>query len=113
MIRGISSSGYLNHSWRIELMTDEISKAASLVLRALVERGKATVRVLTRLTGLNTQQVNRGVGWLAKEDRIVIESDGKREHVLPRDTGKEGAVSVPVAVESEKEEESPKSAEPK
>ena len=54
-------------------MNDEIGTAAGLVWNMLDRQGTLTVAKLRQKTGLSVELVNRAIGWLAREDKLVFE----------------------------------------
>jgi len=60
-------------------MSDVIGEAAGTIWQYLNEHGEASVNKVTTETGLNKNDVHRGIGWLAKEDKLKIEINGRVE----------------------------------
>jgi len=58
-------------------MQEEIGHAAGAIWNALVQTQRATVAELRKKTGLSVDQINRGIGWLAREDKLQAEQKGK------------------------------------
>jgi hypothetical protein len=58
-------------------MQEEIGEAAGAVWTALTHTPMATIAELRKKTGLSADQVNRAIGWLAREDKLVSEQKGK------------------------------------
>jgi hypothetical protein len=57
----------------------DIGDAAGTIWRFLEINGEASVTKITNETGLGKNEVQRGIGWLAKEDKINIELKGRIE----------------------------------
>lgn len=62
-------------------MADPIGKAAGNIWKYLDKNGAASVSKITKDTGLNKNDVQRGLGWLAREEKISIEVNGRTETV--------------------------------
>ena len=58
-------------------MQEEIGEAAGAVWTALATMPRATVAELRKKTGLSADQVNRAIGWLAREGKLLSEQKGK------------------------------------
>jgi hypothetical protein len=58
-------------------MLEEIGQAAGAVWNALAQAKQATIAELRKKTGLTADQVNRAIGWLAREDKLLGEQKGK------------------------------------
>jgi hypothetical protein len=56
-----------------------IGKAAGQIWQYLHVNGEASVNKVTTDTGLNKNDVHRAIGWLAKEDKIDIVTNGRVE----------------------------------
>jgi len=54
-------------------MTQAIGEAAGKVWNALSGNGGATVAELARKTRLSRNVVERALGWLAREDKLVFD----------------------------------------
>ena len=50
---------------------------AGAVWQALNGSGPMTEKELTKATGLKAAQVHGALGWLAREDKLILESKGK------------------------------------
>ncbi|MBD9360152.1 winged helix-turn-helix domain-containing protein [Methylomonas fluvii] len=60
-------------------MVDTIGEAAGAVWQYLHTNGEASVNKVTTETGLGKNDVQRAIGWLAKEDKLNIEMKGRVE----------------------------------
>lgn len=58
---------------------EEIGTAAGKVWHYLNRAGEASPSKLSAETGLNSKEVQRAIGWLAREGKIMIETDGRTE----------------------------------
>ncbi len=57
-------------------MTNEIGDAAGKVWQLLNENGESTVAQLKKKLGGRTEQLHQAIGWLAREDKIVLNKKG-------------------------------------
>ena len=60
-------------------MSDTIGNAAGKIWEYLDENGATSVSKITKETGLNKNEAQRAIGWLAKEDKLNIEMEGRTE----------------------------------
>jgi Winged helix-turn-helix domain (DUF2582) len=60
-------------------MLDLIGEAAGKVWQYLNENGPSSVTKITSETGLNKTDIQRAIGWLSKEDKLVMELKGRTE----------------------------------
>lgn len=60
-------------------MIDVIGEAAGAVWQYLHENGPSSVTKVATETGLNKNDIQRAIGWLAKEDKLVFELKGRTE----------------------------------
>ena len=60
-------------------MQNKIDDAAGQVWRYLDKNGSTSVSKITNETGLNKNDVQRAIGWLLKEDKLIIEVVGRTE----------------------------------
>lgn len=60
-------------------MIDAIGEAAGKIWQFLDKNGEASVNKITTETGLSKNDVQRGIGWLAKEDKLNIQVNGRVE----------------------------------
>ncbi len=57
----------------------EIGVAAGKLWQYLENNGPSSVTKATTDTGLGKNDIQRAIGWLAKEDKLVIELKGRIE----------------------------------
>lgn len=57
----------------------EIGAAAGTIWTYLEKNGASSVTKITTETGLGKNDVQRAIGWLAKEDKLEIELKGRIE----------------------------------
>jgi len=62
-------------------MREIIGDAAGKIWHYLDENGESSVTKITNETGLGKNEVQRAIGWLLKEDKLNIESNGRAETV--------------------------------
>jgi len=62
-------------------MIEIIGEAAGKIWAYLNENGEASVNKLISETGLSKNDVLRGIGWLAKEDKLIFETKGRVETI--------------------------------
>ncbi len=62
-------------------MLNTIGEAAGSIWQYLDKNGSASVTKITNGTGLNKSDVQRGIGWLLKEDKLLIEVVGRTETI--------------------------------
>ena len=60
-------------------MRDVIGEAAGKVWHYLDENGGASVTKITTETGLGKNEVQRAIGWLLREDKLNVETNGRAE----------------------------------
>ncbi len=60
-------------------MIDVIGEAAGAVWQYLNDNGPTSVSKITTETGINKNDVQRAIGWLSKEDKLVFEMKGRTE----------------------------------
>ncbi len=58
---------------------EEIGLAAGKIWQYLEKAGEASPSKLASATGLSSKEVQRAVGWLAREGKLIIETDGRTE----------------------------------
>ena len=63
-------------------MSKDIGESAGLVWRILNVKGSASVKQIMRETGLKPKEVERAIGWLAREDKVQIVFKGRTEQVF-------------------------------
>ncbi len=54
-------------------MIDAIGDAAGKVWHYLNENGPSTINKMEKETGIAKNDIQRAIGWLAKEDKLIIE----------------------------------------
>jgi hypothetical protein len=60
-------------------MKNTIGAAAGKIWHYLEKNGPSSVTKITNETGLGKNDVQRAIGWLIKEDKLVIEMVGRTE----------------------------------
>ena len=60
-------------------MSDTIGNAAGKIWEYLDKNGATSVSKVTKETGLNKNETQRAIGWLAREDQLNIEMEGRTE----------------------------------
>lgn len=60
-------------------MSDSIGSAAGAIWEFLEENGSASTTKIGKSTGLDTKVLQRAIGWLAKEDKLSFETQGRNE----------------------------------
>jgi len=60
-------------------MADSIGEVAGKIWTYLSENGAASVNKITVETGENKNDIQRAIGWLLKEDKLIIEMVGRAE----------------------------------
>lgn len=65
----------------MEHMEREIGEAAGKIWNALNAKGVMSKARLAKVTGLPTARVDQGIGWLAREGKLVREKGKKGEVV--------------------------------
>ncbi len=60
-------------------MSYTIGEAAGKIWRYLDENGPASVSKVSSETGIGKNDIQRAIGWLAKEDKLSIEMRGRAE----------------------------------
>jgi predicted transcriptional regulator len=62
-------------------MSDVIGSAAGVIWEYLDNNGMTSVTKISKDTELDTKLVQRAIGWLAKEDKLSIETKGRAETI--------------------------------
>ena len=62
-------------------MSDEIGMAAGEVWRYLDQTGTCKVSALTKSLSIKDKVLQRALGWLIKEDKIILTMEGRTETV--------------------------------
>ncbi|MDP2904378.1 MAG: winged helix-turn-helix domain-containing protein [Methylovulum sp.] len=60
-------------------MLDLIGDAAGKVWEYLDKNGPSSVTKITTDTGVSKNDMQRAIGWLSKEDKLVVEMKGRTE----------------------------------
>ncbi len=60
-------------------MLDLIGDAAGKVWEYLDKNGPSSVTKITTDTGITKNDMQRAIGWLSKEDKLVVEMKGRTE----------------------------------
>lgn len=61
------------------MSTSSIGEAAGKLWSFLHENGSASPSKIEKETGLSKNDLQRAIGWLGKEDKILIETNGRTE----------------------------------
>ena len=62
-------------------MVKLIGDAAGKVWEYLDKNGPSSVTKLTTETGISKNEIQRAIGWLAKEDKIFFDAKGRTETI--------------------------------
>jgi hypothetical protein len=62
-------------------MHETIGDAAGIIWTYLNENGPSSVTKITTATGLGKNDIQRAIGWLAREEKISIEVIGRAETI--------------------------------
>ncbi len=60
-------------------MIEAIGEAAGKIWHFLDQNGEASVNKVATETGLSKNDVQRGIGWLAKEGKLNVQVNGRVE----------------------------------
>ncbi len=60
-------------------MSESIGNVAGQVWQYLNKNGAQTVAKIAKQSDIEMKQLQRAIGWLAKEDKITITSKGRTE----------------------------------
>lgn len=60
-------------------MSDKIGDIAGVLWRYLDDHGAETVTKIAKETAIDSKEIQRAVGWLAKEDKVMITPRGRSE----------------------------------
>lgn len=60
-------------------MIEAIGEAAGAVWKYLDENGASSVTKISTETGINKNDIQRAIGWLSKEDKLLFEMKGRTE----------------------------------
>ncbi len=61
------------------MSSDVIGEAAGAIWTYLDKNGDASVSKVAKETGLGKTEVQRAIGWLAKEGKLAFEVNGRTE----------------------------------
>jgi len=67
-----------------ETLVAHIGKTAGKVWHVLTENGRMTLPKLAKAVGGSRDTVMQAVGWLAREDKVVIEDQGRNRFISLR-----------------------------
>lgn len=62
-------------------MTEEIGLAAGEIWRYLDQAGKCKVSTLSKALSMKEKVMQRALGWLDKEEKIILSTEGRTETV--------------------------------
>ena len=62
-------------------MASSIGDSAGLLWKYLDKNGESSVNKITKETKLDAKNVQRAIGWLAKEGKLSIEMVGRTETI--------------------------------
>ncbi|MFI3189939.1 hypothetical protein BCS42_04105 [Crenothrix sp. D3] len=62
-------------------MSNTISDAAGKIWQYLDKNGPSSVTKITTETEINQKDMQRAIGWLSKEDKLLIEVKGRVETI--------------------------------
>lgn len=60
-------------------MSEAIGSTAGKIWEYLEEKGATSVTKITKEIGLSKNDAQRAIGWLAKEDKLTFEMEGRTE----------------------------------
>lgn len=60
-------------------MSDVIGESAGVIWKFLSENGESSLSKIATETGLGKNELQRAVGWLAREDKLQITAKGRTE----------------------------------
>ncbi len=60
-------------------MSNTIGNTAGKIWEYLDKNGATSVSKVTKETGINKNEAQRAIGWLAKEDKLIFEMEGRTE----------------------------------
>lgn len=60
-------------------MSDTIGAAAGKIWEYLDKHGATSVSKVTKETGVSKNDAQRAIGWLAKEGKLIFETEGRTE----------------------------------
>jgi hypothetical protein len=62
-------------------MESKIGEAAGKVWKTLHEKGAMPAGQLSKLVGISPDLTNQAIGWLAREGKLVEQSDSKSKEI--------------------------------
>lgn len=62
-------------------MTENIGTAAGKIWTFLDSSGSASVNKIATETGISKNDIQRAIGWLAREEKIAIDQKGRTETI--------------------------------
>lgn len=62
-------------------MTVSTGLVAGKLWHCLDKHGPSTVTNMVKVSGIDLKNVNRAIGWLAKEDKVTITINGRVETI--------------------------------
>lgn len=62
-------------------MNEEIGNVAGEIWKFLNENGPASVNKITTETGIGRNEIHRALGWLAREEKVSFEMNGRTETI--------------------------------
>lgn len=63
------------------MMSEVIGEAAGKVWAFLNGNGPSSPSKIEKETGVSKNDLQRAIGWLAKEDKLLIETNGRTETI--------------------------------
>lgn len=62
-------------------MANTIGTAAGKIWKFLNKNGPTSISKVATETGINKNEIQRAIGWLAREEKITIEQKGRTETI--------------------------------
>lgn len=62
-------------------MTSEIGELAGRIWQFLSEHPHSSLEQISKSLGVNNGLLHLSVGWLAREDKLIFEGDGKKTKI--------------------------------
>jgi hypothetical protein len=72
-------------------MTEEIGTVAGAIWKALNDKGELTLTNLKKEVGRETPICEFAIGWLAREDKVVVERDKRTLRISLKETRTQAA----------------------
>jgi predicted RNA-binding protein (virulence factor B family) len=63
-------------------MSNVIGDAAGKIWQYLNDNGPSSANKIEKDTGISKNDIQRAIGWLSKEDKLIIEAKGRVETIL-------------------------------